>query len=583
MAIIDIPKRIAFNQKNEGELSGSIWATKNIDPEINRGKINVSKVMGYRTNTDDQSNLGAPASAFAFSDDTTDKYYCIADDRVWETAGINPNGIWTEVASTGTDYDINSDLKFFNSKLYLSSTAQLRSYTQSGGFSDIGTLGSDPHSMTVFANRLYVSDLGDRVYSMNTAETLSKSGSNTINLNTTTGNNQLITKIDSVSNGIWIATTFTDRAGGEVIFWDGETENVAEKRYVLKRGALSMVIKDDRPYIVDTLGRLRVFDGTTFVEIARFPIKDELLDNFSSNDNNKWIHPNGMIEVNDEIYILCSNLIDDSTKNTIENMPAGVWAFSPLYGLYHKYSFVDADLSSATIKDFGAGELAQTGALFHTTATGGGTVSLANDSEIFAGIKYYSNATATKAAIGITDVANTEFKGGYFVTSEIQAEEFDDAWKEVVALYDRMSNATDRVTIKYRTHRTPSIYGTGTWSDDDTFTSSNDLSSVKEGWEIEGLRGNGAGTCFTVDSISGTYTVNLERNPHSSMSGTFTFRAQNWTEIGSISDTDSHILRKSMFGGDGGWVQVKVCLEGAGHNPQINRLIVKSNNQSNYK
>ena len=123
-----------FNQNNRGDISGTLWATKNIDPELNPGKINISKTMGYRTNTDDKANLEAPAWGFAYSSvvGTTDRYFAVADDRCWETSSANPDAAWTEMSNTPTDVDANSDIIAFNSKIYVATSNLDRDWETNG-------------------------------------------------------------------------------------------------------------------------------------------------------------------------------------------------------------------------------------------------------------------------------------------------------------------------------------------------------------------------------------------------------------------------------------------------------------------
>ncbi len=131
--IVDFLKQ--FAQANTGDNQGTIWATKNIDPNINKGKIRIAKPMGFTTSTDEAANLGAPAWGFAFTSEfNNDAYYAVADDRVWDNAGITsttPNAPWSEVASSPTDIDENSDIIAFNAKIYIATQNNLKSYTQS--------------------------------------------------------------------------------------------------------------------------------------------------------------------------------------------------------------------------------------------------------------------------------------------------------------------------------------------------------------------------------------------------------------------------------------------------------------------
>lgn len=581
--IIDILKNNDFIQTNTGDGKGTIWASKNTDPELNKGKINVSKVLGFRANTDENANLGAPASGFAFSStahSSTKRYYAVADDRVWYSVSNNPDSGWEEITSTPTDCDLDSDIIDFNSKIYVATNNYLKKWTSGAGWGNINAISAAPHSMTVYANRLYVSD-GDNIESMNTAETYVTSGSYTIDLASTTGTSQLITKIASVSDGIWIATLFTNLSSGEMIFWDGVTENVASARYKIPRGALAMTIKDDRPYIIDSSGKTRVFDGTTFVEIGRLPLSDEELFGFNDTSNERWVHPNGMIVVGDEIYILVNNTRNESSYDVIERMPAGIWAWNKDLGLYHKYSFSQIDLSGPTVTDYGAFNLAQTGALFRADTTGGNAVDRIHQSEVLAGIKYYSDATTTKAAIGITDVANTIKKAGYFVTAQIGAEEVGEQWQKIVALYDRFKNSTDKIIIKYRTSEDSPIYATGTWSADDILRSSNDLSSVENGDEIEVLQGVGAGLCTHIKSITNTYRIVIDETI-TGMSGTCKFRVQKWSKIGDIADMNGTFESMKFEANASAWIQFKVFIIGTGRSPQLNRIVSVSAKSESY-
>lgn len=582
--IVDFIK--TFAQVNKGDVSGTVWSTKNIDPDFNPGKVNISKYFGYSTNTDDQANLELPAAGFAFTAAfATDRYFAVADDRVWESASTNPDSSWSEVSGTPTDCDLNSDIIAFNAKIYVATQNNLKSYDGSSFANITGGIDATAHSMCIYKNRLYVSSNSEKVYSMDTAETLSKTSSNTIDLNDTTGENQLITKIASVSNGIWIATVYTDKAGGEVIFWDGVTANVADKRFQMPRGILSLVIKNDRPYVIDSLGRLQVFDGTTFVEIARLPIKTESLNNFNENDNNRFIHPNGMILVNDEIYVLVSNKINDTTQDPIEQMGSGVWAYNENYGFYLKYTFGNVDILTATptVTDFGTTELSQVGALFASDATGGTTVDVNHQSEILAGVKYYSDATTEKTAFGITNVANDVKKGGYLITAQLRAEQFDEIWQEIVAAYDKFKNSTDRIIVKYRTSEDTPLYATGKWSSDTLLRSTDDLSTVENDDEVEILRGTGSGVCAHITSITGTYRLQLDYNPLSGMTGTCRFRVQKWQKIGTADTTDDYMLRKTLDAKPGAWVQFKVFMVGTGKSPQLHKLLSVSESHSNTK
>lgn len=580
--IIDIPKNNDFFQGGEGDLKGSLWSTFNMDFNRNFGKVQPSTRMMWSSNTAEESNLEAPAVAFA---DNGVRYVAVADDRVWRTTSLSTaNSLWEEAGSTPTDMSDGSDVKWFNDKFYVTADDNIKSYNGVSTFSSSlqALTGGASHNMTIFANRLYVQTNDTIVYSMDDTETFATSGSNTIDLVKTTGFDQTITSMESVSDGIWIATLFTDHIDGEMILWDGETENTAANRFKIPSGVLAMTIKDDRPYVLDGLGRLRVYDGTTFVEVARLPINNEQLVEFNSTNNDRFIHPNGMVATEKEILILINTTQEDSTLDSLERVPSGVWAYNKDNGFYHKwspsnYQTSQSSTSGGTVVDYGMSEVSEVGALFLSQVSPSNTPDWNDQSDVLAGIKYYTDATTTSTGFFITDKDNDVIKSGYFTTTQIQAEQVRESWNMVHALYKQMDNATDKLVIKYKVVQDDPEYFTGTWSDDDTFTSTGSMTNVVAGDEVEIVRGEGAGLCAHISSISeagGTYTVNLDESI-SGMSGTLKFRTQKWKKIDEVADTVND-MSSFAINEVSSWIQFKVWFVGTGKNPELHRLIIGS-------
>lgn len=584
--INDILNNNNFKQVNDGDTDGSIWSTKNINPETNHGKVQVSKVFGYRTDTVEESNLTAVPTGFAYTDafsPTKDGYYCVAGNRVWQTATTKPNSTWDEVSGTPTTHTFGSDIAEFNSKIYVAGD-DLDVFNGSTWSTISGGLNGLVHSMAVYANKLYISDNGKLVYSMTTGEVLSKTGTATINLDTVTGTGLNITSIRAVSNGIWIAATYERKQGGEMIFWDGETENKATNRYKLSRGALALTIKDDRPYILDSKARLRVFDGTSFTEIAKFPVPDGDLRNFNISGNDRFIHPNGMVTRRNEIYFLLKNERSDITQRPFETMPSGIWAYSTDFGLYHKHSFTQTQFGAATtgtVTDFGASELVQTGALEITDANIGVAVDADERIDLLAGVQYYTDATNTNVAIGFLDGDNDVEKGGYLTSTQLQAEEIGEVWQDIVAYVDKFKNSTDKLIIKFRTSEDDPVYVTGRWSADDILRSDTDMTGVSTGDEVEILRGKGAGLLSKITSLTNNNRMVL-KDTISGMSGTCTFRVQKWKEINRIDDQTTFVKNMTIGSNTGGWVQYRVFMVGAGKSPQLQRLVSVSKPDSKF-
>jgi hypothetical protein len=568
-----------FQQANRGEKQGTIWATKNIDPRIHEDNVQVSRVFGYNISSEIEEDLEYqvgdvnqpnPPSGFAFTEQITgaNTIFATIGLGVW---GANiTNKEWTLIDNRNCS--INSDIIAFNDAVYVATKDGLDELDLNADWSQITTLADSPHSFTIYGNRLYVSDDQDKVYSMTAAGSASKTGSYTIQLESTTGADQTIVKIAAVSDGIWIATLFTNKMGGEMIFWDGVSENIASARYELPSGALAMTIKDDRPYVIDALGRLRVFDGTTFPEVARFPIYDEQLKDFNNDSNNRWIHPNGMIVIDEEIHVLVSNEIDGDSGDEIENLPAGIWAWNPTNGLYHKHSFVPALITGGgqTVSSFGLFNLNRVGALFNGFANGSVETDADERTTLWAGVSYDTDTTHN--AIGIVNYSEDINKAGYFVSNPITATTFDDVWKEIVPTYHKFSNLTDKVVIKYRVVEDTPIYADGYWSDNTILRSNDDLSDVENGDEVEILTGTGAGLCATITSITGQYRIQLDANSLTGMTGDCRFRIQKWIKLESINDIEN-TFKRITIGDNSDSIQFKVYMEGVGSSPRLKRLI----------
>jgi hypothetical protein len=200
---------------------------------------------------------------------------------------------------------------------------------------------------------------------------------------------------------------------------------------------------------------------------------------------------------------------------------------------------------------------------------------------VLAGIKYYTDATSTKGAIGITDVTNIIQKAGYFVTAQIGAEQVAEQWQKVIALYDKFKNSTDKIIIKYRTSEDDPVYGTGTWSEDDILRSTDDLSTVSGGDEVEILQGKGAGLCTHIKSITGNYRMTLDETI-SGMSGTCKFRVQKWKKVGEIADQEGSFTSLGFDSNASSWIQFKIFIIGTGRSPQISRIVSKSEPSEDY-
>jgi hypothetical protein len=178
------------------------------------------------------------------------------------------------------------------------------------------------------------------------------------------------------------------------------------------------IVKDGIPYVVDALGSLMAFNGSNFIEIARFPTDGNFLDGVEQENNVRSIHPNGMTILDDEILILIEE--KRTTINLEKKLPSGVWAYNSINGLYHKYSIPLSD--GSTVTDYGQPNISNAGAIFSL----GRDVSSTEEGTLLVGAEYYTDSGSTNYwGVFYNNTDDDMQKYGYFVTSKIKSESIE--------------------------------------------------------------------------------------------------------------------------------------------------------------
>lgn len=572
-----IPPNNQWFQANRGDIFGSIWASFNIDlsgqRDKGRGKLRLARTLLGATSAT-LTNLGNPVAFRRYespSSSTSQTTYAIAGGRAFKQ-GSAFSSSWAEVTPAPTTFSSeNSDMEVFNGYLFISNdTADLSRYDGTTWTTVTwGTTTSGVHMLCVFGNRLYRtggSSADSVIESMNTAQMVSTVGNaNTITLIDRQVN--CITFIRPSSNGIWIGTVNRRGGKGHVYFWDGASSTVQSIYTLESAGALSGIVKDDVLYIVDADAKLLAFNGGTFTELDRLPIKSAFL-TFALGDNNtRWIHPNGMTVIDNRILILIDNTYYTGTLATTveETVPAGIWEWSTETGLYHKYALSNTPTSGTgggSIYDWGQERVSAVGALTfikqdRPVASDNGT--------LFAGAKIFTDSSSTIYGIFIDDTNDTVQKYGYFLTPRIYSQSLRETWQKVFLRHKLLLDSSDTLTVKYRTSEVDPTEATITWTADNTITTTTSLASYAIGDEMEVIQGRGAGKCAHITSISlnaGTYTVVLD-DTFVNVATTSKARFQKWKKCGSKND---QTVQVSEFTIDthSPWIQLKVCMQFTG-------------------
>ena len=576
-----IPNNNKWYQSNRGDIYGSIWSSFNIDltaqRDSGRGNVRLGRTLLGATSAS-LTNMGVPIAFRRYGNST----YAIAGTRVFKN-GAALTSTWAEVSSTPTNFSNRySDMEIFNNYLYFSegSDNDIARYDGSS-WTEIAVneiSASKPHMMCTYADRLYISgaDSDDSIIvSMNIAQTVATLGnSNTMRIYDESRN--IITFLRPVSNGIWIGTVNSRGGKGTVYFWNGEQQSANASYRLQSAGALAGVIKDDVLYIMDADGRLMAFNGGTFVEIDRLPIKENYLTYGIGVYNERWIHPNGMTVADDRILILIDNeYYTAALDGTIEeNVPSGIWEWSEETGLYHKYALSHTPVSGAgggSIYDWGQNRINTAGALNFIKQNSNPS----NDNgTIFAGASVYTNATSTINGIFIDDLNDTVQKNGYLVTPRIYSDAITDSWQKIYIRHKKLLDSSDKIIVKYRTSEVAPTEATITWIADDTVTSTTDLSDYVVGDEMEVTQGRGGGKCAHITDISesgGTYTVVLD-DTFINVASTGKARFQKWIKS-SITNTQLQSFHEYPIDMIDTWIQFKICMQFTGEN-EIDDLVL---------
>lgn len=574
MSIITIPnpKTKAFVQPNTSDVVGSLFVSKNLDLQENYGRMRLGRRLVVNSDSSDSglSDLYNPVAFVAFNS----KIYTLGGEsagKVYVSGTQSLHSSFTADASSNAPAEIvssRSDMVFgSNGNLYATGSTKL--YECAAGVWNATTraLSSGVHMLTVFQNRIYVSTLGNAILSSSIATStfgaLNSVGDDyALQLSIDT-DSTIITFLRASASRIWIGTVNTKGGKGYVYEWDGASNSFTRSYRLESSGALSCVIKDEIPYIVDTNGDLLYWNGGTFMYLAGFNRRGKRtrLAGATNANNTRFIHPNGMSIVDGKINILINNLNGDNGGTVEDTIISGIWEYTQTNGLVHKHSF-GLTKASDTIIDYGQNRIARAGAIAELIVPSNAVGSSTNGS-FFAGAAVYTDATTVKALVAYEDSNDTLQKGGYFITPKFDSGSVTETWQSVHAKYRRFLNSSDRIILKFRTYEVEPVEATITWTSTTTFTTTASVGSFAIGDEIEIIQGLGSGKTAHITAISysnPTYTVTVDET-FTSATGTSKARFDKWVKLGVVDDqTFNHKKFKFTKNQTETWIQFKVCM-----------------------
>lgn len=584
-----------WQQTNQSDILGNLWATFGVDLDGNQGAIRGGDIMYLNTNDSDQANLGVPIAFRAFNVSGTPTIFALAGTRAFKTSVNFPSGSFTEVGSTPTDFSPDySDMEVFNDTLYCTTASHtVRTYSTGGSWSSFsaqsGGDNNSVHMLATFAGRMYMSWAGASIVSWDSANTTASLGSQyTITLNNADTASTLITFIRAASDRLWIGTINQIGGKGYVYSWDGSSGTTMNAYRLDSAGALACVIKNDIPYIMNANGVLQIWNGGTFKNLddayiglpGQFNrLHNNLLYNPINVTNDRFIHPNGMTLIDGEINLFVNTINNDNTGTTEVTIPAGVWEYLSQTGLYHKYAVTyTRSTDTAPYNDTGQMKIARAGAISEINMP---NTSASRNGTFLCGAQYYSDATTKKYGIWYDDSNKVSINSGFVITSKVQSPNVTEIWQKMFLIFRKFFNASERIIVKWRTFDNDPLETMITWINPTTFTTTTDLTSYAIGNEVQVIQGIGSGRCahiLTLTNNAGTWTVTLDETITGAAGQTAIVWIAEWKKAAEIMSS-SIDFKEIVIGKVSTWIQFKVWFNFQRFDEIVALLIANAANQ----
>ena len=554
-------------QSNNGDYAGNVWSTFNIDLDSNPGVIKTSKRLTRVLGPDDIGSQVVQAlqihDGFYYLATNSDVYRCSVNSDPTD------NSNWSDVSTFGADdLGFESDLTSFNGLLLVSLGTDIASWDGSTKDADWWTnvasgtaLTADvPHIMEVVQSQ---------------KETLYVTNGESVHYYEKDGTEQIV-ELDSfqkagtlapgLSGSMWVGS-YTE-VGNNAYVYEIRTNEVVDSTPVYNqayaidgRAALSVFMYKNTPFVITERGYIQVFNGAGFETIAQFPwangssvMQGARPGLVQDSPTSKAIHPKGARVRGDKcfIYVDASDEYGDNTL--LSNRGAsGVWVLDlKTFSLTHRYGLTQAST------DFGVQKVNRSGPLLIT------------------------NTPQTRIMVG-GDIDNDgvwmesdDTPQGYFVTVRHEANSIADKFEKFVIKTDTLATS-DSITVKYKDVSKPNLplnINNITWKDNTRFTTTNALTGVSVGDEVEIVAGHYAGSIATITKIEGgtTKTVTVDTT-FGTLNETSDVRIDAWKIIKVLDATNTE---KFVIGGSelSPSRQYKVILKG---DITVREVISKSN------
>lgn len=495
--IPDSSKRLI--QSNRGDYEGNVWASFCLDldssPGVFRPSKRLSRVLGTSILDDEVVHAITIHDGYYYVITRASAFRCSTNEDPTDSDN------WSEVSGfSSEDLGIETDATSFAGLLLVSLGTNIMSWNGSvidddwwtavaGGSALTANLTHTLEVLRTGNDTLFITN-GNDVHYYNAS-----AGVTTITLDTLMIASSLTPSLDRMWCG-----TYTEVEDNAFIYELAVGESLAVQSYPIEgMAALSLFTYKNTPFVITSNGYIQVFNGSGFEVVAQFPwandsvcmegVRPGLVQNPAAS---KAIHPKGVKVKGKYAYIFVDATDEYNGLSTLSKRAAsGLWVLDlETYSLTHRYALTDS------ANDRGTHKVDESGVVLVT------------------------NTPQTRIMIGskVNNVSGvwmeTSDQFGYFVTARHESEGVADAFESLVTKSDLLGE-NDLIEVKYKDEIRPDfpreVLGIS-WLDANHFTTTDALTEVEEGDEVEIVAGDHAGKLCHIVSITGdtTKTVTVD-------------------------------------------------------------------------
>lgn len=542
-----------IRQMNEGDLFGELWSTRNIDLSSNFGKVKLAHASEQVASDTDLG--GDKVEGLEQYDGDV---YILTDNNLY-----NDSSPYNSYSLADSGPASGEDMCVFDGELRIAENTEISSWNGSsfdnnwwttvpgGGGTALDS--TQPHCVITLRaggrDTISVTD-GNKIRYYNSA-----AGHTSISWD----NNMIgICQAEGLNEG-WVGTYNNGGREAQVIRWQVGNDLYTQAYTVNASAVLAIEVIDNVPYIFTEKGEVQRFNQAGFTTIAKLPIQEDFLTGvetglIQTDQANRPVHPKGMKRFGKNLLININTEGTTSGENANERCPSGVWEVDTTTGsMWHR-----SDLAGEN-----RGRIS-------------GPLLVLNDDNS----RFYYGAQLQDSDYGVwrEDLSGTNNRGS-FTTVEYHGANFEEHFHQLYLA--ALQDSDDSCVVKYRLSKSwnlPVVVSI-TWTETNQFTTTDDLSNVVAGDEVEVISGNGSGYLAHITEIvsgASTYTVTIDESV-GTVASTATASIDNWKKL-DTHDTEA-LIKRIGINETSPQIQFKVYLQGDSGYPEISRMDIKTNSK----